>query len=103
MAIVNTNLVFGATSESVVTWGRDLTATERDNLQAKRGAMMSEGKFGSFPLAVNGVQTSPWFNAAAANEWVAYCNTFTPAPTSAVVQDIPEPAPADPAPADPAP
>jgi hypothetical protein len=91
MALVNTNFVFGATSESVVTWGRDLTATERNNLRVKRGAMMSEGKFGSFPLAVSGVQTSQWLSAAVANEWVAYCNTFTPPPTSAIVQDITEP------------
>ena len=91
MAIVTTNLVFGVTAESVITWGRDLTVQERADLQTKKGAMFSEGKFGSFPIAVDGVQTSPWFNAAAANEWVAYCNTFTPPPTSAIVQAITEP------------
>ena len=96
MIFVNTNLIFGATTESVITWGRLLTAEESASLQAKKGAMFSAGKFGSFPLAVNGVQTSPWVNAAAANEWVAYCNTFTPPPTSAIVQDVT--APADPAP-----
>jgi hypothetical protein len=93
MTIVNTNFVFTATSESVVTFGRTLTTEERAGLQAKRGAMMSQGKFGSFPLLVDGVQIYQWLAAEAATEWVAYCNTFTPPPTSAVVRDIPEPTP----------
>ena len=97
MAIVNTNLVFGASSESVITWGRTLTADESASLQAKKGAMFSEGKFGSFPYT-GGTSTFQWVTADAANEWVAFCNTFSPAPVSAIVQDIPVPAPADPAP-----
>ena len=100
MTTVNTNFVFPASSESAVTWGRTLTADESASLQAKKGAMLAAGKFGSFPFT-GGTLTWQWVNAAAANEWVAFCNTFSPPPASAIVQDIP--VPAEPAPADPAP
>ena len=93
MTIVATSIVFGAESESVITWGRQFTDPELALIQAKKGTMFSEGKFGSFPLTVDGIQTAQWVNTAAATEWVAFCNTFTPPPTSAVVQDIPEPTP----------
>ena len=101
MTIVNTNFVFAASSESVITWGRTLTADESASLQAKKGAMLAAGKFGSFPSIIDGTSTFQWVTADAANEWVAFCNTFSPAPVSAIVQDIP--GPAEPAPADPAP
>ena len=91
MITVNTNFVFGASAESIVTWGRTLTAEERTSLQAKQGAMIAEGKFGSFPFVLGGASTFQWTTTDAANEWVAYCNTFTPPPTSAIVQDIPAP------------
>ena len=45
MTTVNTNFVFAASAESVITWGRDLTADEFASLRVKRGAMFSEGKF----------------------------------------------------------
>ena len=90
MTTVNTNFVFPATSESVITWGRTLTADERASLQAKRGAMLAAGNFGSFP-STSGTSTFQWVTADAANEWVAFCNTFSPAPVSAIVQDIPAP------------
>ena len=86
MAIVNTNVVFGASAESVVTWGRTLTAQENGSLSQQKGSMMSQGQFGSFPATVDGVQTYQWIVEAAATEWVAFCNTFTPPPVSATVQ-----------------
>ena len=94
MTTVNTNFVFAASAESVITWGRDLTADEFASLRVKRGAMFSEGKFGSFPITggtSGGTSTFQWVTADAANEWVTFCNTFSPAPVSAIVQDIPAP------------
>jgi len=87
MATVTTNVEFIASTQSVIDWGRPLTTEESAALQAKRGAMWAEGKFGSFPSW----STFTWVNTAAATEYVAYCNTFTPPPVSAVVQDIPAP------------
>ena len=87
MATVTTNVQIGASAQSLVNWGRTLTTEEISALRAKRGSMWSEGKFGSFPS--QGAFT--WVDTAAATEYVAYCNTFTPPPVSAVVQDIPEP------------
>jgi hypothetical protein len=87
MAQVSTNVVIVASAQSVVTWGRTLTTEEISALRVKRGSMWSEGKFGSFPTG----PTFTWVDTAAATEYVAYCNTFTPPPVSAVVQDIPEP------------
>jgi len=91
MATVTTNVQISVSAQSVVTWGRVPTQQESTLLREKRGAMWAEGKFGSFPTVVNGAFTFDWIDAAAATEYVAYCNTFTPPPVSAVVQDIPAP------------
>ena len=88
MTIVNTNFVFAAAAESVVTWGRTLTAEEINSVNQQRGAMISQGKFGSFPALVDGVQTYQWTTSDVATEWVAFCNTFTPPPASAIVQSL---------------
>ena len=96
MATVNTNFVFIGKSQSVITWGRALTDAEQTTLRLKRGSMMAEGKFGSFPIAENGITTYPWINAEAAAEYIAVCNAMTPPPVSAVVEDIPEPIPPTP-------
>jgi hypothetical protein len=94
MASVTTTVSIVASSQSVVTWGRVLTDQEGALLRAKRGSMWVEGKFGSFPaFNSDGVQIFAWVNAEAATEYVAYCNTFTPPPVSATVEDIPEPTP----------
>jgi hypothetical protein len=90
MAAVTTNVQISVSAQSVVTWGRTLTTEEVSNLRAKRGSMWAEGKFGSFPMSSAGISTFKWIDTAAATEYVAYCNTFTPPPVSAVVQDIPE-------------
>jgi hypothetical protein len=86
MTIVNTNFVFAASAESVVTWGRTLTSEELNSVNQQKGSMFAQGKFGSFPALVDGVQTYQWTTSDAATEWVAFCNTFTPPPTSAIVQ-----------------
>jgi hypothetical protein len=91
MATITTNAQITASAQSVVTWGRTPTQQEAALLRAKRGAMWAEGKFGSFPMAAAGVSTFMWIDAAAATEYVEYCNTFTPPPVSAVVEDIPAP------------
>ena len=91
MALVNTNVVIAVSAQSVVNWGRVLTTQESTILRQKRGAMWAEGKFGSFPKSVYNVSTFLWVNTEAATEYVALCNTFTPPPVSAVVEDIPEP------------
>jgi hypothetical protein len=90
MAQVNTNFVFVGKSQSVINWGRALTSEELSSLRIKRGSMISVGNFGSFPLPnENGDFVYTWVSEAAATDYVAYCNTFTPPPVSAVVQDIP--------------
>ena len=88
---VQTSITFTATAQSVVTWGRSITTQEGADLQAKRGAMVAAGKFGAFARQP-GTTTSTflWVNLEAAQEWVAYCNTFTPPPESAVASDIPD-------------
>ena len=91
MATVNTSFVFPAQAESAVTWGRTLSTEENASLQAKKGAMMAAGSFGSFPFTSGGPTTYQWVTPGAANEWVAFCNTFTPAPTSATVVLLEEP------------
>lgn len=91
MATVNTNFVFVGKAQSVVKFGRALTQQESSILRAKRGAMISEGKFGSFPTMVDGAYVYAWVDTAAATEYVDACNAMTPPPTSAVVQDLPEP------------
>jgi len=98
MATVTTNVEISVSAQSVVTWGRTPTQQESSLLREKRGAMWAEGKFGSFPANISGVNTFMWVDAAAATEYVAYCNTFTPPPVSAVVEDIP--APSEPAPSE---
>jgi hypothetical protein len=91
MTTITTNVEISVSAQSVVTWGRTITEQESALLRSKRGAMWAEGKFGSFPAMYNGAQTFLWIDTAAATEYVAYCNTFTPPPVSAVVQDIPGP------------
>jgi hypothetical protein len=87
MATIYTNFVFGAEAESIVTWNRQLSAEELASLQAKKGALMAAGKFGSF----SSDSTYQWTTADVANEWVAFCNTFTPPPTLATVELLTEP------------
>jgi len=88
MSKVDTTFLFPATAESVITWGRSLTDTESALVQSKKGAMFAAGNFGSFPATVNGVSTFAWVSSDAANEFVAFCNTFTPPPESAVVNSL---------------
>ena len=87
MATVNTNFVFGAQAESLVTWNRQLSAEELASLQAKKGALIAAGKFGSF----SNDTTYQWITTDVANEWIAFCNTFTPPPSSATVVSIADP------------
>ena len=86
----NTNLVFYARAESTVFWGRSLTTEEITSIRVKKGSMMAAGNFGSFP-GPQDIATYQWVSENAANEWVAFCNTFTPAPESATVSLIAEP------------
>jgi len=86
MATVNTNVVIAASAQSIVNWDRTLTTEEISALRTKRASMWSEGKFGSFPIG----SVYTWIDTAAATEYVAYCNTFTPPPVSTSVVDLPD-------------
>jgi len=86
--LVATNMVFPAAAETVVNWGRSLTEVEQTVIQTKKGEFFAVGKFGSFPLGTNGVYTYPWVSLDVANEWVAYVNTFSPPPDSAVAKEL---------------
>ena len=91
MATVNTNFAFGAQASTSVIWARQLTAEELASLQAKKGELMAAGKFGSFPVTADSPSTYQWISEEVAQEWVTFCNTFTPAPSSAVVTLLEEP------------
>lgn len=81
-------LYFRATAQSVITWGRETTAPEGVLLATKKEEMITAGAQLSNAEKVDGVTTVYWATLAQAQEWVAYCNTFTPAPQAAAASSI---------------
>ena len=83
---------WNAVAQSNVTWGRDITAAESDSLTSKKEEILSTGVIASLNIArIDGVQQFYWSTVEAANTWVAFCETFTPAPTATSVSQTPTP------------
>ena len=79
---------FNATAQSIVDMGRTLTETEISACVAKKEELLTAGVQGNFPLSVNNVWTYYWSTTAAADQYVALCQTFTPPPVSSVVNAV---------------
>ena len=76
---------------TAVSWGRALTAEEYETSRVKMLGYLKASQAGYESLG-NGSILSPtlrfWFDEAAANEYIAFVNTFTPPPTYAEVITI---------------
>jgi len=81
------NTQFIANAQTVITWGRALTAEEVTAQTNAKIALINGGAMcgGGNEDPVTFIETVSWSTADAANSYVATCNAFSPAPQSAIV------------------
>jgi len=80
--------------QTIVVWNRQLQQSELDSLEAQSAAMTAAGKTDGTRLMINGTIDNrggvvrAWTTMEAANEWVTFVNTFTPAPDNATIKEV---------------
>jgi len=66
-----------------VTWGNDATAVV--NVQVKERKLIVDGTTDGTSEAVDGAIVRIWTTREAAQEWIDFLNSHTPAPAEAVI------------------
>jgi hypothetical protein len=80
--------------QTIVVWNRQLQQSELDSLEAQSAAMTATGVTDGTRLMINGdidnrgSLVRVWTTMEAANEWVTFVNTFTPAPENATIKEV---------------
>jgi hypothetical protein len=76
---------FVASYKTTVTFGRTITNSEVDQLNAVRTTAISAGRQCSTAINTDGTNVTYWASADDANSYTAVANAFSPAPTTACV------------------
>ena len=77
-----------------VVWNRVMQQAELDSLEAKSAEMAATGVTDGTRRMINGTIDNNgdvvrvWTTVDAANAWVAFVNTFTPAPENATITEV---------------
>ena len=75
--------------QTQVEWNRELTQAEAESIQAQLATAVTAGTTDGSSTGGPSESTTPfvrtWTTTDAANSWVAFVNTFSPAPISATV------------------
>jgi hypothetical protein len=90
----NYSTQWNAVAQTMITWGRVLTTEEKTQSSNLRATLLASGVIGSFNIegdSETGTYNYYWSTVDAANQWLALANSFSPAPTSAVLVNPPVP------------